>query len=83
MVDPAKVDPSRVRFGATVAVEGTDGNRRTFQIVGVDEAVTDPEKVAFTAPIARSVIGRAVGDAVELTTPRGTEPLVVRSIAYR
>lgn len=82
VVDPAKVDPTRVRFGATVDVESEGGDRRSFQIVGVDEAATDDSKVAFTAPIARAVLGKAAGDEAELTTPKGTERLRVVSIAY-
>ncbi len=82
LVDPTKVDPSRVRFGAAVGVRGEDGGRRSFQIVGVDEAVAEDGKVAFTAPIARALLTHAVGDTVELETPRGTERLTVVSISY-
>ncbi|MDT7857908.1 GreA/GreB family elongation factor [Rubrivirga sp. S365] len=86
IVDPERVSLDRVRFGTAVEVEGADGDRRTFEIVGVDEAAArggSPQggAVAFTAPIARAVIGKAVGETGLLKTPRGEEPLTVVSIA--
>ena len=81
VVDPARVSPDRVRFGATVTVRGADEAERTFQIVGVDQAAAlGAEAVAFTAPIARAVTGKAVGESGVLRTPRGEEPLTVVSI---
>lgn len=85
VVDPEKISTDRVRFGTTVEVEGDDGETRTFQIVGVDEAAAgsgSPQggAVAFTAPIARAVIGKAVGETGVLRTPRGEERLRVLSI---
>lgn len=76
-----------VRFGARVVLRAVDGggrdeNERTIEIVGVDEA--DPVRgvVAFTSPIARAVLGCAVGDTASLETPRGEELLEVVSIEY-
>ena len=81
-VDPARVSTDRVRFGTTVAVRGADGVERSFQIVGVDEAAAASSggAVAFTAPIARAVIGKAAGETGVLRTPRGEETLTVVSI---
>lgn len=81
LVDPAAVDPSRVRFGATVEIDGAQG-RRTVQIVGVDEAAPDRGMVAFTSPVARAVLGKAVGDTATLTTPTGDEALAVAAVRY-
>ena len=84
VVDPAKVTLDRVRFGATVEVDDEAGDRRAFRIVGVDEAAggggVAGGVAAFTAPIARAVIGKAVGESGELRTPKGTERLTVVSI---
>jgi len=83
----ARLQPrDEVRFGARVvlrALDGPDeGDERTIEIVGVDEA--DPARglVAFTSPIARAVIGCAVGDTATLDTPRGEELLEVVAIEY-
>lgn len=84
VVDPEKVSTDRARFGTTVEVESEDGSRRTFRIVGVDEAGAlggvAGGAAAFTAPIARAVIGKAVGETGDLKTPKGSERLTVLSI---
>ena len=82
VLDPSTQPPDEVRFGATVTLLTEDGTERRFTIVGVDEAATAPDRVAFFAPIARAVVGHRVGDAVTLRTPRGEERLMVSAITY-
>jgi len=76
-----------VRFGATVNVEAKSRQRgsRTlsFTIVGVDEAGTEPDKVAFTAPIARAIMGTSPGDEVQMPTGLVWDSVRVLDIAYR
>ena len=84
VVDPDRIALDRVRFGTVVEVEGADGGRRSFQIVGVDEAAAASVEggvIAFTAPIARAIVGKAVGQSGDLETPNGTERLTVVSIS--
>ena len=87
VVDPDKVSLDRVRFGTTVTVEGADGARRTFRIVGVDEAAAgggaavEGGAVAFTSPLARAVVGKAVGEAGVFRAPKGEERLTVVAVA--
>jgi len=54
----------RVQFGSTVAFEREDGRSQTFRIVGEDEA--DPAKgsVSYLSPLARSLMGKTIGDVV-------------------
>jgi transcription elongation factor GreB len=47
------------------------GEERRLAIVGIDEADVAHGRVAFTAPIARVILGRGVGDTAALDTPRG------------
>jgi transcription elongation factor GreB len=82
LIDPRNQPQEEARFGATVALRTAAGEERRFTIVGVDEATTDPARVAFTAPIARAVLGKRVGEAVTLRTPRGEEALEVTAITY-
>ena len=88
VVDPAKVSLDRVRFGTTVEVEGADGARRAFRIVGVDEAAaeggaaSEGGAVAFTSPLARAVVGKAVGETGVFKAPRGEERLTVVSVSH-
>lgn len=86
VIDPAQLasqaGDGRARFGATVTVEDDDGRERALRIVGVDEA--DPARgwVSWRSPIARALIGRAVGDTTTLRTPSGTQELTVTRIRY-
>lgn len=82
VVDPARPSTETVRFGAHVVLTSGDGSERRFQIVGVDEAEPEANRVAFTSPIARAVTGKRVGDVAELTTASGTEQLVIHAIRY-
>jgi transcription elongation factor GreB len=82
VVDPARQDQAEVRFGATVTVRSADGERRTFTLVGVDEADAAEGRLAFTAPLARAVLGHRVGAEVVLRTPRGEEVLAIQEVRY-
>jgi transcription elongation factor GreB len=81
-VDEAAQPPGEVRFGATVTVEDERGQRRRYQIVGVDEADARDGRVAFTSPLARALLGRKVGETASLRSPRGEEELMVLAIGY-
>jgi transcription elongation GreA/GreB family factor len=65
VVEPI-ADHTEVRFGHKVTVECAGGKRRTFRIVGEDQA--DPAKgmVPYVAPIATALLGKSVGDTVEV-----------------
>jgi transcription elongation factor GreB len=82
LVDPSTHAPDEVRFGAHVRVRGSDEEERAFEIVGVDEADAAHGRVAFAAPLARAVLGKHVGDAVILRTPRGEEELEILTVSY-
>lgn len=82
VVDPAALDRADVRFGATVTVRDPEGAERTVRIVGVDEAATADDAVAFTSPYARALTGAAVGDTVTLKTPAGEVPLTLVAVRY-
>jgi transcription elongation factor GreB len=86
VVDSRAQPHDTVRFGARVRVrtlEGPDeGDERRLDIVGVDEADAAAGRIAFTAPIARAVLGCAVGDTTTLRTPRGEQTLEIVSIEY-
>lgn len=85
VVEPASMTAEQraeVRFGATVRVRGEPGAERRYRIVGVDEADAANGRIAFVAPLARALLGKRVGDAAIVRTPRGEEELEVLGIAY-
>lgn len=53
-----------VAFGSRVTVL-MNGKKRTFDLVGDDEADPAQDRIAFTSPIARALMGSEVGDAVD------------------
>jgi transcription elongation GreA/GreB family factor len=59
-------DPEHVHFGSTVMVARDDGRRQTFRIVGEDEAEPAKGTIPHVAPLARALVGKAVGDVVRL-----------------
>ncbi len=84
VIDPAKLSGNQVKFGATVdlADEDTD-EESTYQIVGEHESDIKNGRLSVTAPLARALIGKSVGDSVEVTTPGGTKSYEITKIRYR
>lgn len=54
--------PAQVRFGVRVQLRLTDGNERTFQLVGEDEADPAAGLISYVSPLARQLMGKGVGD---------------------
>jgi len=57
-------EPGKVMFGRTVEIERENGRRQTFQIVGEDEADPTQGRISYVSPLARALMGAAVGDVV-------------------
>src|SRR5712672_1192779 len=70
VIDVSKLSGKLIKFGATVTLidEDTD-EKNVYQIVGEDEADIKSKRLAITAPLARALVGKTVGDTVEVTTP--------------
>jgi len=82
LVDPRSQAHDCVRFGAQVRVRHASGDESSYRIVGVDEADAAAGLLAFTAPLARALLGKRVGDVAQLQTPRSSEELTVLEIGY-
>ena len=63
-VMPEPTSNDTVAFGSTVTFERDDGRVQTYRIVGEDEADPKAGTISFVAPVARSLMGKAVGDVV-------------------
>ena len=55
---------------------------KTYQIVGEDEADLKQHKISFISPIARALIGKSVGDSVDVQTPGGVKSYEIIDVAY-
>ncbi|MBL0370398.1 transcription elongation factor GreA [Rhizobium sp. KVB221] len=62
MPDPASIDI--VAFGSTVTFSRNDGRVQMYRIVGEDEADPKAGSISFASPVARLLMGKAVGDVV-------------------
>ena len=73
VIDVSKMDnQGKVIFGATVTVVNADTDAEvTYQIVGDDEADIKQNKISFSAPIARAMMGKLVDDTFDFQTPQG------------
>jgi transcription elongation factor GreA len=84
IIDPALLDAEgRIVFGSTVDLEDLgSGQKVTYQIVGEDEADIKEQKVSITSPIARALIGKYAGDAIEVNAPSGIREYEVLEVRY-
>ena len=83
VIDPSKLSGDKVVFGATVTLKDSDSFEEvTYTIVGEDEADIKAGRIAITAPVARALIGKEVGDAARIKTPKGGREVEVVKIRF-
>jgi transcription elongation factor GreA len=83
VIDVTKLSGDKIKFGATVKLVDEDTEEeKTYQIVGEPEADVRSGRVSITSPIARALIGKGVGDTVEVTTPGGGKSYEVVAVQY-
>ena len=84
IIDTTKLKGKTVRFGAKVklADEETD-EEATYQLVGEFEADIEQRKISILSPLGKALIGREIGDSVEVTTPNGVRYFEVVSVRFR
>lgn len=84
VIDVTKMtNDGKVIFGSTVTVLNINADAEvTYQIVGEDEADIKIHKLSVTSPIARAIIGKEEGDAVDVTTPNGVVRYEIVEVKY-
>ena len=83
LVDISKATPGTVVFGATVCLEDQDTEEKvTYKIVGADEADIKQKKISINSPIARALIGRKIGDSVEVKIPAGEKEFTILDVIF-
>jgi transcription elongation factor GreA len=84
IIDPSKLSGDRVRFGATVKLTNLDTDEETsYQIVGADEADINAGMISVSAPLARALIGKSIGDEVVVNLPAGKRRYEIAEIDFR
>jgi len=83
VIDVSALSGDSVKFGATVKLADEDTDEEaTYQIVGQDESDIKAGRLSVTAPLARGLIGKTVGEVVEVTTPNGSKSYEVMDIQF-
>ncbi|MEJ2117627.1 MAG: transcription elongation factor GreA [Alphaproteobacteria bacterium] len=83
IIDTSKLSGDSVKFGAFVKIVDEDTEEEiTYRIVGDFEADVKGGKIAINSPIARALIGKKVGDNVEVSTPRGHKAYEILEIKF-
>lgn len=84
IIDVTALPPSdKVVFGSTVLLTEEDSEEeKRYQIVGEDEASIKNGKISFGSPIARALIGKFVGDIVDVHTPGGLKTYEIVDVRY-
>jgi transcription elongation factor GreA len=84
IIDPATLSGKQVKFGAHVTLIDEDTDEKSvYQIVGEDEADIKAKRLAITSPLARALVGKSVGDTVEVTTPGGSRSYEISKVAFK
>ena len=83
IIDPSKLPKDEVAFGATVVVKDLDyDDEEEFTLVGAGEEDYDCGKILLTSPIGLGLVGKKVGDRVEISVPKGTLKFEVLAIRH-
>jgi transcription elongation factor GreB len=75
-------DRGRVYFGAWVTIADSGGGAARHRIVGPDEFGREPGYVSMDSPLGRALLGRRVGDELEVRLPGGTRQIEITAIEY-
>jgi transcription elongation factor GreA len=83
VIDPSTLGGERVKFGAFVELEDMDnGTVVTYRLVGPDESDIKQGKISVTSPVARAIVGKEVGDEVQVQTPGGVRNYEVSDVRW-
>lgn len=83
VIDISKMSGDRIKFGATVKLVDEDTEEeRSYMIVGEPEADVRAGKLSIGSPIARALIGKSVGDTVQVTTPGGGKSYEITGVRF-
>lgn len=83
VIDVSKLNGTKIKFGATVTLIDEDTEKETrYQIVGDMEADVKQGRISISSPIARALIGKTIGDTVEVMAPGGARSYEVTDVRF-
>lgn len=83
VIDPARINQSRIAFGAKVKVLDIEANEEhVFFLVGPDEADVKNGKISINSPVGKSLLGKEVGESVVIRAPAKTMEYEILEINF-
>jgi transcription elongation factor GreA len=82
IIDPTTLSGDKIIFGATVTLLDENDKPVRYQIVGQTEADANKGRISYNSPLARALIGKQVGDEIEVTVPAGEKFYLVDRIEF-
>ena len=83
IIDTSKIPKDEVAFGATVKVKDLDfDDEEEFTLVGAGDEDPESGKYPITSPIGQGLIGKKIGQTVEIPVPKGTLKFEILNIRY-
>lgn len=83
IIDTRNLSAEKVVFGATVVLSDTEsGEKKRYTLVGQDESDLKENKISVHSPVGKALIGRKVGDFVEITTPAAKFEYEILGISF-
>lgn len=83
IIDYTKFEGEQVKFGATVElIDDETEEKSTYLVIGEYEADISKGRISIMSPLARALIGKTVGDLVEVVTPKGTKNYEILQVKF-
>lgn len=82
IIDPTTLSGDKIVFGATVTLLDENDKPVRYQICGQTEADANKGRISYSSPLARALIGKQVGDEIEVTVPSGEKFYLVDKIEF-
>jgi transcription elongation factor GreA len=82
VIDPTTLSGDKVVFGATVTLIDEEDKKVRYQLVGQTEADARVGRISYNSPLGRALIGRQVGEDVEVSTPSGDRYYAIEAIEF-
>jgi transcription elongation factor GreA len=84
IIDTSTIKSNKIIFGATINLIDENTNKELiYKIVGVDETDVEKGRISVSSPVARSLMGKMVGDITEVNTPGGKTVYEILNIQYK
>ena len=83
VIEVSKIKSSKIVFGASVTLHDTEkGLRHTYKVVGDDEAEFKENKISYSSPLGRALMGKEEGDTVVVKAPKGDLEYEIESFEF-